>query len=349
MTILTRNASNCRASDKYTDGLVVHKFRFFQFPPFGNFIIAREFERFCRKEGLSDYDVLNVHTPAPVIVHSELPSLLTVHNVLASNTEPLRRGSGVPSLARLGAPILGLQERLCMGHYSSIAAISPIVLNQIRLHHGAIHKRLDIVGNGVDTVTFAPEKPELRGSYILYTGRLHRGKRVDILIDAFSRIAGAHQDIRLMIVGDGPSESQLRAFVSDRALNGRVLFAGWLSGDEYVRAVRNALIYVSPSPSEGLSTGILEAMASGVATIAAGISNNRQVIDPMRNGLLFEPGNADDLAENLLKLLLNPGLKYVMEQNCRVHTTQMFDWSKILDNYERILLSVSRDAISHRS
>lgn len=133
------------------------------------------------------------------------------------------------------------------------------------------------------------------GRYNLYFGRLSREKGVKTLLKAYGRVK---EGIPLMVVGDGPERAELEKLARDLAL--QVTFTGYLSGEPLHSAISNARAAIVPSEMyENAPLSILEAFSYGKPVVGSRIGGIPEMIDDRVNGLLFEAGNADDLADKL--------------------------------------------------
>jgi glycosyltransferase involved in cell wall biosynthesis len=107
----------------------------------------------------------------------------------------------------------------------------------------------------------------------------------------------------LIIVGDGPQESNLKMLASDLNLTERIHFLGYRT--DIVDLMRSADIFLQPSwANEGISQSLLQACATGLPVIAGNISGLNELIKNGVNGLLVNPGDSDDLRSKI-EFLLN--------------------------------------------
>jgi glycosyltransferase involved in cell wall biosynthesis len=120
----------------------------------------------------------------------------------------------------------------------------------------------------------------------LFVGRLTNESGVGILLEALDLYPGA----RIDVVGVGPEERRLRA-------HAHVRFMGRLPTDELQRRMRGAAYLVLPSLSyDAEPQALVQSFANGLPVIASRLSTLAEIVEPGRNGLLFEPGSARDLA-----------------------------------------------------
>jgi glycosyltransferase involved in cell wall biosynthesis len=171
--------------------------------------------------------------------------------------------------------------------------------------------------NGIDTSVFRPAAARASASGGLVIGcvaALRAEKDLGTLLDAFQRLRGTCPALRLVIAGAGPA---LPSLVEHRAALGlpesSCVFhpatadvAGCLHGID---------IFVLPSVSEALSNSLMEAMACGCCVVASRVGGNPELVADAQTGLLFQPGDADDLAAKLRVLIENEELRRRLADN----------------------------------
>lgn len=129
-----------------------------------------------------------------------------------------------------------------------------------------------IIGNGIflEEVETSEAKPDSLPDhpYILFLSRLHYKKGLDILADAFCKIADRYPQIDLVVAGpDGGARTAFLTVISQAGLQSRVHLTGALYGPTKIAALRNALCFCLPSRQEGFSVAITEALACGVPVV----------------------------------------------------------------------------------
>jgi glycosyltransferase involved in cell wall biosynthesis len=143
------------------------------------------------------------------------------------------------------------------------------------------------------------------GEYLLFFGRLSSEKGVGTLLKAFRLLNG---NARLLVVGDGPMREELSNIVAED--NSQVRFTGYLNGEPLKDAISGSQAVVIPSEwYENAPMSILEAIAHGKPVIGARIGGIPEMIDDGVSGLLFEPGNVEDLRDKLESFLRLPHVK----------------------------------------
>jgi glycosyltransferase involved in cell wall biosynthesis len=155
--------------------------------------------------------------------------------------------------------------------------------------------------NGVDTSRFfplpEPERTALRTAegfqpedVVLCTAtRLLPHKRVDLLLEAFLKVAGECPHTHFRILGDGVERKRLEAMAAASPSGNRVQFCGHLDANRLIRVLQTADIFGLLSAWEGLSNALLEAMACGLAPLVADVSGMADVVEAGRNGMIVAP------------------------------------------------------------
>ncbi len=166
------------------------------------------------------------------------------------------------------------------------------------------------------------EKTTLREKYhlsdkpiIIYVGRLDKEKRVDVLVKAAALLK--NKDFQLIIAGKGVEKEKIRKLVKRLHITDNVVFLGYLPDGELPVLYTLATLYVMPSGAELQSLSTMEAMASGLPVIGANAIALPNLIKDGMNGFLFEPGNEEDLADKITRILADKTLRQHMAQESK--------------------------------
>lgn len=173
--------------------------------------------------------------------------------------------------------------------------------------------RIELCYNGVDTTEFypaaAPKPPPLADASIVIgtVCVLRPEKSLEVLQDAFAKVCHLIPGSKLLIVGDGPERQKLLANSLRTGIHDASVFLPAVSS--VAPLMRAMHIFVSSSRSEAFSNSILEAMACGCCVIGSRVGGTPELITDGESGLLFSPGDANELAEKLLYLVQNPAVR----------------------------------------
>ena len=148
---------------------------------------------------------------------------------------------------------------------------------------------------------------------ILAVGRLHRQKGFDILLEAFSRVYSKRQDVRLLILGEGPERPSLEQQRDTLGLQEVVDMPGFVANP--LPYMANADLFVFSSRWEGLGNVLIEALACGVKVVATDCpSGSREILENGRYGELVPPDDPEALAVAMMRALRTQKLPSVSSQ-----------------------------------
>jgi glycosyltransferase involved in cell wall biosynthesis len=217
-----------------------------------------------------------------------------------------------------------------------------LVANQrteLALPHGIRGRILTVVENGVNLSLWTPKQSasdQADGSPIrfVFSGRLVGWKGVNFLIAAFARVA-KEVPATLEIMGNGNMLHPLEQQTIAAGLAGRVKFHLWKTQSECAEILIAADVFVIPSLYECGGAVILEAMACGLPVIATNWGGPADYLDDAC-GILIVPESPeifiDRLAQAMLRLAKDPGLRASMGAAGRAKAIEQFDWQRKIDH-----------------
>lgn len=190
--------------------------------------------------------------------------------------------------------------------------------------------RVERIYNGVFIDNRAPDIAR-RTDLILAVGRLVEKKGFHHLVDACADLRRQRQPFRCIIVGEGDQEQRLRRQIAGLDLADSVEMAGPLSRHRVTELMRTARVLVAPciEASDGnrdaLPTVILEALAHGLPVVGTSLGGIPEILDDGASGLLVAPGDVEDLAIAIRRLLVDDGLWRNLQQRGWDRAGQVFD------------------------
>ncbi len=240
-------------------------------------------------------------------------------------------------------------QRRILREASALHAITNEEVKHIRTF--GIDSSIVMIPNGIDPKEFInlPPREELESFYpkikgkriILFLGRIHPKKGLDLLAKAFEKIAREWDNAYLMIVGPDSEGYKIKIekmLESEGVLN-KVIFTGMLSGRKKLIVLGGADIFALPSYSEGFSMAILEAMICKLPVIITKQCNFPEVTE-VGAGNEIDP-NVEQLTGALSNLLGNPELCKKMGEKGRKLVLEKYTWDKTADKmikvYEEIV------------
>lgn len=155
-----------------------------------------------------------------------------------------------------------------------------------------------LIPNHADGQYFRFVPIDQKQKLIIFVGTLDLNKRPDFLLEALALIRDflATNEVKTLIVGDGPLRSAVEKMLVQLGLSESVVLAGYLPREQVRDLMARACLFVNCSLTEGMSLAMTEAMASGCVVAASDIPANSSQIEGGKSGLLFNPEDPKELA-----------------------------------------------------
>ena len=227
----------------------------------------------------------------------------------------------------------GVLRRLILRNDAFVAISADIERQWLAL--GVPARRMVRIASGVEGGHFRPGGPgpgcdRPGGPQVVFTGRLHPQKNLDVLIDAWRAVAGA-TGASLVLVGQGPERERLAAKVEALGVRDHVRFTGPVA--DVAEALRAADVFVLPSVAEGMSNSLLEAMATALPSVASDIGGNQDLLGPGGAGVLVAGSSPESWAEALIGLLNDPARRARLGAAARRRVDEEFDIARVVARY----------------
>ena len=166
--------------------------------------------------------------------------------------------------------------------------------------------------------------------YFLFVGRLIPDKGLHYLIPAFEKV---QTDKKLVLVGGSPNPSDYEKKLMETD-DKRIIFAGYVYGDDSVRLMKNAYCYIQPSDVEGLSPVILNVMGLGTPLICSDIKENVYAVET--TATLFKQGNSKSLCDSLKESLQNYDHMKQNAKKAQQRALSLFSWNQVAKDHEKL-------------
>ena len=302
------------------------------------------------RKGLRAFDIVHIHTyrstlAVPVWYFArkyDIPYILQPHGTVETYFE-----KGM--LKRVFDRVWG---RVMLKHAAKLVAVTPAEAEQFE-RMGVNKDRVEIVPNGIDPAEFAslPPKGEFRKKYhlsddekvVLYLGRIHKIKGLDLLVQAFATLGMELGRVRLVIAGpDDGYLSNLKSMLRELKMEDRVTLTGALYGVEKLEAYVDADIYVLPSVYEVFGITLLEALMCGTPVIGTDRCGVSAWLD--NRGGYVVPYEPEALKHALEVMLADAELRRRFGEQGRRLVMEQFTWAGAVDKVEGIY----RDAVAEK-
>jgi glycosyltransferase involved in cell wall biosynthesis len=296
--------------------------------------------------------------PALATANRALPALLETHGpfelvyeryaLWSSSALQWARGSGLPSVIEVNAPLVAEQAKHRALHNRSLAeAISLEALVAARqvvavssgvaswlASEGVDPGKIEVVANGVDAERFAPEFPADSAVPVIgFVGTLKPWHGLEVLVDAAARLKAQGLRFSLLLVGDGPERGAIEAALAARGLAAQTELTGAVDPGEIPGMLARIDVAVAPYPDLAdfyfSPLKVMEYMAAGRAVVASRIGDIDGLVRHGETGLLCSPGDAAALAEILAELIRNPGRRASLGRAAREHALAELGWTSV--------------------
>lgn len=271
------------------------------------------------------YDVVHIHAEGPAFF-AWIPKLLgkkvivTIHG-LDWQREKWKAG--------FGAKFIRQGERNAVKYADEIIVLSKGVQDYFEKTYG---RKTVFIPNGVNRPK--KQKAELitekygleKDSYILFLGRLVPEKGIKYLIEAFKQV---DTDKELVIAGGSSDTSEFENEIKELAKEDkRILFTGFVQGQELEELYSNAYVYVLPSDLEGMPLSLLEAMSYGNCCLVSDIPECVDVVED--KALIFQKSDVNSLYTKLVDICCNSSKVKSFKCTAEEFVCNKYSWNKIV-------------------
>jgi glycosyltransferase involved in cell wall biosynthesis len=181
--------------------------------------------------------------------------------------------------------------------------------------------------------------------YVLYVSRLEPENNAHLVIEAFKRVRTAY---RLLVVGDAPYAEHYISDLKARAKGDkRIIFTGFVFGQDYRALQQNAYCYVHATEVGGTHPALVEAMGYGNCVLTLATPENMEVVGEAA----IPYADEFDLTEKLQRVLRDGSLVHAYRNRAQTRAQSYYDWDHVVDQYEDLFArmcgaEISREPVS---
>jgi glycogen synthase len=230
-------------------------------------------------------------------------------------------------------------ERKGMHAASKIIAVSKLTKDTIVKRYGVPAEKVEVVYNAVehngDGVCHIPA--EKKDKIVLFLGRITMQKGPEYFLAAAKKVLQVVDNVKFVMAGSGDMMPKIVELAASMGMGNKVLFTGFLSGEDVNRAFKMADLYVMPSVSEPFGISSLEAMNRNVPVI---MSKQSGIAEVVTHALKVDFWDIDEMANKMIAVLKRPQLKAALSKN-GYHESNRFNWensaAKVKNIYEEVI------------
>ena len=219
----------------------------------------------------------------------------------------------------------------------AITLVSPTLEKHMKKHATG---KVITIPNGVVIPEHIDPRFDSETIDMISIGRLVKQKGVQHAINGIASLPEhLRSKVHLNIVGEGPYLDNLQQLTNSLGMNDYVTFHGRMVGETLANMYKKCLIHLMPTTShEGLPLTILEGMSYGLVTIASDIGGIPSLITHNKDGVLISPGNSQELAQNLERLIQDSSLMQTLSESARTTIIEGYSMDKMVNDTLEVLI-----------
>ncbi len=230
-----------------------------------------------------------------------------------------------------------IMERIALTSYKNTPMVVVSESSKQELSKIAPFKKLTVLHNGIDKDYLSLRRVFKKPFQVCSIGRLTKAKRVDLTLEVFKLLLKDTPQARLIIAGKGKEEQTLKELVKKLHIESSVEFVGYISEDEKKQLLEQSEALLFTSEKEGWGITAIESSACSTPVFGFDVAGIRDAVQEGTNGHLVTFGDVEALSSKLNEYL-NSEQKRELQGSAYCYSKN-FDWDRIVQEFEMILLS----------
>jgi PEP-CTERM/exosortase A-associated glycosyltransferase len=298
-------------------------------------------------------DIVHAHSPAlnglPALWAAHPKGVPVVYEVRALWEEAgVEAGTVKPGSLRYRAS--RSLESYVLNHADAVAVLCQGVRDDV-LSRGLPESKLVTIPNAVDVANFSPERRRdaalaaklgLDDAVVIgFIGSFYEYEGLDLLLQALPQTLARIPNLKLLLVGGGPHEAELKRLTAEAKLDNAVIFTGRVPFAEVERYYDLVDLFVYPRRRSRLTDLVtplkpIEAMAKQRVVIASDCGGHKEIVTHGSNGLLFAADNAVALSNEITGAVVNREAWAAMGETARDYVLRERTWAASVNRYEPV-------------
>ncbi len=218
---------------------------------------------------------------------------------------------------------------------SYFVTISSTSLNDLQ-NLGIKSKNIALIHPGVNAELFHPSI-KTEHSSLVYFGGMRQHKRPEESLYLLKELRNEISELKLMMIGDGPSKHDLEKLCDELELRENVVFTGRISDNKVAEIVASSWLNIHTSITEGWDISIIEAASAGTPTIAFKVPGVTDSVENGFDGITIEDGNRRELASAALNILRDPQKWW----SSSIEVARKYSWDKTANLWENLITVIT--------
>ena len=272
----------------------------------------------------------------PSKVLQEVPTLNTYHGLISIENARPKRNLLKWIDDKLHKLLAEKLESLPLKNAKGVIYVSQATRELVSDLYGEAEGKEQVIYNGFKGKFTKVEKNK-HSNKLVFVGRLHPIKGLDILLEAMVHV---DKSIQLVLVGDGPMREELVQQIHRLNLQEVIELKGALPKAEALEVMEEGFALILPSHFETQGIVLLEAHAKGLPVLASRAGGMKEVVIDRYNGMFFEPGNVEEMAEKINRLYSSKLCQWKMAENGQKRVEEYFHWDAITQETEDFYVKI---------
>ncbi len=231
-------------------------------------------------------------------------------------------------------------ERRGMHAAMRVVAVSFMTKSIVQKRYGVDPAKIDVVYNGIDVKKREPQQPDTAppptikktDKIVLFLGRITMQKGPEYFIEAAKKVLEKFDKVKFVVAGAGDMAPQVMDLAMTHGISRKVIFTGFLRGEDVERVFKMADVYVMPSVSEPFGIAPLEAISHDVPVI---ISKTSGVAEVLKHALKVDFWDTHEIANKILAVLKHPPLSNTLREHADLEVRQL-TWEDSAEKCRRV-------------
>jgi glycosyltransferase involved in cell wall biosynthesis len=284
------------------------------------------------------FEALHAAHPVDIVEGGEMELSVLPRSLPAIK---LLRMHGGPTFFGVNSKLMRWKERWSFHIADELCACSHSVADGTREMLKLGERPIEVIHNPIEIGLFKPSTDCEQEGLLMFVGTISERKGIRQLIQAMPRIVAEVPHARLEVYGGEainptppvPLAQQLTALLPPDVAS-HVQWKGRISRSQLPDTLQRASICIYPSHIEAMPIAWLEGLASGKAVVASKTGPGPEIIDDGVTGLLCDPANPDSIADAVIRLMKDPGLRRSVAAAGRQMVQERYELSRIIDRNE---------------
>lgn len=239
-------------------------------------------------------------------------------------------------------------ERAGLDRADAVIAVSYLTRRILMSRYGVPAEKITVVYNAIAHNGAVRSQPApIRGDekIVLFLGRITMQKGPEYFLAAARKVLDVYQNVRFVMAGSGDAIAETMQLAEDMGLGDRVVFTGFLEGDDVARMYRSADLYVMPSVSDPFGIAALEAISYDVPVL---LSRQSGAAEVLRHVLKVDFWDVEEMANKIVAVLRHPPLHAMLKTGASYEVRRL-SWSDSAAQCLRVFRAAARQAAKRRA